>query len=352
MRIGIVEISESHEECIYTQLKFLTDAGHVVDLILNPCLKNQVTPYKSLSNSIEYILPVKNGMGKKLKQQYKLSKLLNSYDLVIYNTASSSKLIRNVSLLSAFSKVPTVGLLHNTLRLQSSFTQKLISIKIKKYFVLSDFLANTAIKKKGIVVSSFYPIFFQETQNSITKPKDTIWISIPGRIDLGRRDYKSLFDSLNKIESLERIQFLILGKLNKQSKEGGLLWNLITESGFQDNFIWFDNFIPNKDYHGYLKASDYIMPLLKNDVNYLKHKISGSFNLAFAYKKPLISKAFFKTIPDLNKNSFFYENNTLSSFLQALDSGDLIAKQSYNDAKWSYEYQKEKYLNFLNIKAT
>jgi len=135
VNIAIVEISKSHEECIYTQVKFIKDSGHTIDLILHKALESQINAYRNLAKNITYITPSQNGFFAKIQQQKSLSKELSNYDLVIFNTASSSKLVRNTLLLLLFSKVKCVGILHNSKKLRSSFTQALISLKIKKYFV-------------------------------------------------------------------------------------------------------------------------------------------------------------------------------------------------------------------------
>ncbi len=347
MKIAIVEISKSHEECIYTQVKFLTDAGHSVDLILHHALKNQVMSYSSLCNRIKWITPVVSRIGAKLFQQWRLSKYLTQYDLVVFNTASSSKFVRNVNLLLLFSNVNVIGILHNAKKLHSSFTQKLISLKIKKYFVLSDTVSKNTREKKGIRLASFYPIFFPEFNNTVDKLEHEIWITIPGRIDWGRRDYEILITALDKAKPLNKIKFLILGKLDKNSSEGQRLWMLIKEHKLEKSIRCFEGFIPNEDYHSFLKASDYIMPLLKSDENYLKHKISGSFNLAFAYETPLLCKAYFESLGDLQENALFYSENNLTSMLKAIDKREMKVFDGYKNLKWSYTYQQKNYIEFI-----
>lgn len=349
MRIVILEISTSHEECIYSQVKFLVDSGNSVDLILHKTLQNQIKQYEFLCNQILFLNPLEKSFFHKLSQQRHLLKVIKSYDLIIFNTASSSKIVRNLAFILFFSKVRCVGILHNSKKIYSSFTQKIISLKIKKYFVLNDDILKNTPKKSGICLESFYPIFFPYYTNTVKKPNKMKWIAIPGRIDWGRRDYRTLLLALLESKTLANIQFLILGKFDKKSEAGEKLWKLIVAYRLEAYFITFNEFVSNETYHSYLKASDFIMPLLKTESSYLQNKISGSFNLAFAYKKTLLSKVYFKGLEDLNENAVFFEINGLIEVLLKIDNGESVLEgNSYNDEKWEYDFQKRKYLKFIS----
>jgi len=349
LKIAIVEISKSHEECIHTQVKFLKNPNHTIDLIVHKKIAPQLKEYHHLLNKVYYHEPNKRGFIQKLRQQKSLSKKLAAYDIVIFNTASSSKTVRNTSLFLLFSKVKCLGVLHNAEKLTTSFTQAIISFKIKKYFVLNDTIASLAKPKKGVTVASFYPIFFPkyDIPNDFIKPNDEIWITIPGRIDWERRDYKLLVSALKNKGILGKIKFILLGKLDTESLEGYKLWNLITQHNLEHYFLTFNTFISNKVYHAYLMNSDYIMPLLSSNKGYLQFKISGSFNLAFAYKKKLLCKTYFKSLKDLQENAFFYDSNGLHPLLKKINNRTLEKRRLYQKQKWNYEYQKNKYISFL-----
>lgn len=349
MKILLFEISTSHEECIYSQVKFLTDSGYKVDLLLNASLKSSVHSYKNLCNAIQFIVPVENGIFNKIDQQRRLIKILKNYPIVVFNTASSSKIVRNLTILLSFYKMKCIGILHNGKKLNNSFTQKLISLKIKDYLVLSDYIKTNIDQKKGLKVESFYPCYFPIYKDEIIKPSNEIWISIPGRIDLGRRDFDLLIDCLSSNQIDVNIKFIILGKLNKESREGRAIWQKITSNKLQSSFIIFDEFIPNNVYHNYLMKSDYIMPLLKKSADYLTYKISGSFNLAYAYKKSLLCNSYFNTIPDLKENALFFDDNNLSIVLNKISGNESINTAKYFDDKWLYRNQKEKYIQFISI---
>lgn len=121
---------------------------------------------------------------------------------------------------------------------------------------------------------------------------------------------------LEKKQINKNTKFLILG--NTKSKDGQILISEIKKKNVANYFILFDYFIPNSDYYNYVFSSDYILPLLHQDINYLNFKISGTFNLAYSFKKPILYQAYFKNIT------------------------------IYKDEKWSFKYKCKKFMNFLN----
>ena len=346
MKIALVELSESHEECLYSQVQFLSGSA-TIDLFLHPRHEAHIAPYRAHSNKI-FFIPVKFGLVKRIGLAFSLAKTLARYDKIIFNTASSSKLLRNTVLILRFFKSECIGVLHNAKKLESSFTQRLISIKIKKYFVLNDHLLRVIPRNRKIQLCSFYPIYFPTFSAPIRKPKDEVWLVVPGSIDFERRDYTRLLDALKTTPHNSNLKVVILGRLNVASQDGEKLFQYISENNLHHYFITFDNFIPNAIFHTYLKNADFILPLLTLNEAYLTYKISGSFNLAFAYKKPLLCHNFFTPIPDIYENAIFYDKASLPEVLQALTKAKPSSKPLYHAPKWDFVVQKERYLKFVN----
>ncbi len=348
MKTAIVEIRESHEECICTQLSFLKDAGHQVTLILHPQLAEQITDYANLADEVIYIDFENQGSFKKLRLQWQVFGMLKNFDLIVLNTAHSYSVVRNLTILLRFARAACVGILHNTKKLNSSFTQRIISKKTKKYFVLNDALLPWNENTSSIKIQSFYPIFFPEYEPVPVYKQSEIWIGIPGRIDYKRRDYDFLVDALAEIKALDRVKFVILGKVDRNNPVGKRFYDSLEKSGQLGRFKLFHSFIENRDFHSYLAACDYIMPLLTLNKDYLKYKISGSFNLAFAHKKPMLCHNFFQDIPDLRENSLFFDQATLPNLISDIDNGNLKSPASYSEPKWSYRFQQKRYIDFIN----
>ena len=344
MKIAIVEISESHEECIYTQVSFLKDAGFSVTLFGHPNIIKQANSYIHLFDTIQEIDFNTLSFLKSFSLQIKLTKQLATFDSVIFNTASSSKKLRNIALFLTFYKVDVIGVLHDAKRLEKSFTQRLFSIKIKKYFVLNDFIKENYKNIRASKLESFYPIFFPKTDTEeITKDVNDIWITIPGRLHYSRRNYKFLIEQLQKHQINKNIKFVILGNIN--SKDGLHFLEELKNYELVHSFIIFKEFISNSTYYSYLEKSDYILPLLNlNDKSYLKSKITGTFNMAFGFKKSMICNQELAIISDINKNGILYDEHSFISILNELSFDD---SNRYDDEKWTYKYQKTKYINFI-----
>src|SRR5680860_374923 len=220
MKTAIVEIRESHEECICTQLSFLKDAGHQVTLILHPILAKQITDFANLAEEVIYIDFDNKSFLKKLELQWKLYRMLEKFNLIILNTAHSYSVLRNLTVLLRFAQAKCVGILHDTKKLDSSSTQRIISRKIKKYFVLNDALLPAEEPRGSIKIQSFYPLFFPEYEPVPVYKQNDIWIGIPGRVDYDRRNYDFLVNALAEIPGLDRMKFVILGKVDRNNPIG------------------------------------------------------------------------------------------------------------------------------------
>ena len=348
MKTAIVEISESHEECIYSQLSFLKDAGHEVTLLLHTKLDQQISEYANLADKITYFDFTNISEIHKIILQWRLFLAVKDFDLLILNTAHSYSVVRNISVLLRLFKTKCVGILHNTKKLRNSHTQKIISKKVKQYFVLNDNLVDTEVKTNSIKLQSFYPIFFPRYEKVPMNKGNYVWIGIPGRIDYERRDYDFLINALSKIHTINRVQFLILGKIDQNSSLGIRLHKSIEKSRHRKSFKIFHSFIDNHVFHAYLGACNFIMPLLKLDEDYLTSKISGTFNLAFAHKKPMLCNSFFRDIPDLEANSIFYNEASFAQIINDIDKGNVTVPTSYTDLKWGYNFQQNRYIDFIN----
>ena len=346
MKIALVELSESHEECLYSQVRFLSGSASV-DLFLHSRHKTQVAPYHNHCKEI-FFIPVRFGFVKRIGLAFSLAKTLAGYDKVIFNTASSSKLLRNTVLFLHFFTAECIGVLHNVRKLESSFTQRLISSKIKKYFVLNDHLLKVIPKNKSIRLQSFYPIFFPAFSTPVDKPKGEIWLVVPGSIDFERRDYTRLIAALKTARPDQKLKVVVLGRLNEASKDGEKLLRLLSENNIRHYFITFQDFIPNDVFHAYIKNADFILPLLTLNNAYLTYKVSGSFNLAFAYKKRLLCHNLFTPIQDISENALFYSTTSLQEVLHSLTKAETPVNPLYRAPKWDFAFQRARYLHLIN----
>ena len=123
----------------------------------------------------------------------------------------------------------------------------------------------------------------------------------------------------------------------------------VNELNISEQIITFNHFISNEEFHSYIKQSDYIMaPVSLKEKSYLNYKITGAYNLAFAYKKLLICPEELAIIPDLMNNSVFYsDEKSLAEIFLAISKGKVIKESNYLIDKWSFKYQQKKYLELL-----
>ena len=352
-KIALIELTTYHEECLYSQVQFLYDDGYQVTLILNPKNSRNVNSYGISKGNIKYFNPRANAFFlKRISNWFSLYQYItkNSFEKIIFNTASSNK--ETIALTYFLPKrIRRYGIIHNLRKLNESTSQKIVTKKLKDYYVLNDFLLDSSeIDDKSITLHSFYPIFFPRY-----KPKKTIeknedhWICIPGELNYKRRDYNVVLKALSKLGKVGKIKVIILGKMPHDAPATIKFLKQIDELGLKKYFITFSDFIENEDFHSYIKKSDFIMaPVTLIEKQYLKFKITGAYNLAFAYQKPLICPKELDIIPDLKANSHFYEDeNTLAKIFKGITDERLPKLELYQDEKWQYSVQQKQYIQLL-----
>ena len=220
-KAALIEFNSYHDECLYSQIKFLDSAGYSLTLVVSSQIKDRASEYLDIPEDVIIFSPSdQKNLFSRISFILKLKKQLKKRGVktVIFNTASSRL---ELILLSFLLKKRTdlFGILHNLKKVNHSFSQKLINKSLKNYFVLNDFLENSIkLKDKSIQLHSFYPIFFPTyEETTIKKPQEEIWISIPGKLDFERRDYYLVAEALQNIQSKSNLKILILGNSNSEN---------------------------------------------------------------------------------------------------------------------------------------
>ena len=355
--VALIELGNSHDECIYSQILFLNKADYTVHLLLSEGLKTQAANFPTAAVVHYFSLPAKGIQA--WSELFKIKQYLKKHAIthVVLNTATGNT-IRNFILLNLFTSIPFAGTVHHTGKLNKSFTQRLISLKVKKYFVLNDYLLDSIKKQHPLRIASYYPIFFPAFEPvAITKATSEFWICIPGQLEFKRRDYKSLFSQLQKHKLPIGFKFILLGRCNHKYGNGEEVKLMIKEQQLEDHFIVFDQFIDNALFHAYLKLSDVVLPLIHEGSegfkSYATAQISGAFNLAFAYQKPMLMHQYFNFITDFQVSSFFYSPADLVALcLQLYANPSLCTDKAAAIAgyyKFSFVVQQQKYLQLLTL---
>jgi glycosyltransferase involved in cell wall biosynthesis len=348
--VALVEIGNSHEECLLTQVLALKKAGANVIWVTK---QESVDRNPFLVPYFDRIQVV--SLGGKMFQQLKEMRQLNRFFLenqvkkVILNTAQGAH-IRNLCL-TAPQQIEFIGIIHTLRKFQGSFTQKIIHRKIKKYLVLSDDLLRKVNVPNKIRVSSFYPISYPHFEEVCKKSKDEIWISIVGGVENRRKDLEGFLEII-RTNTLSSIRFLFLGKCDSTQAEIKEFKQKIDHYGAQKNVVFFDDFISSEKLDSYLKQSDFLLPLIHPNTasseQYIENQISGMFNLAYSYQIPLLIHEAYASNLDLQKAGFLYSlhefSSQISTFIAARNE-KIVAIQS--EEKWTEEYQFLHYLRFI-----
>jgi hypothetical protein len=338
-KVAIVELSNSHDECIYSQLQFLqTDNKNEVTLICND------TIHIRLQRNLEGVDVKKIEIRKGITMLFDIIRLRSfivkgKFDKVIFNTATGNK-IKLLLLLPFPNQTEFIGIIHNIAKLSGSTNQDIISKKIKKYFVLSQYLKEKAPKAYNI--EYFYPMFFPKSEKmEIEKKEGEIWICIPGQLERKRRDYDGLFERLALGNINKRVKFILLG-----SGDSAYIKSNVERLGLESQFIWWNKYVGTPEFENYLEMSDYVLPLIHSNhksSSLYKNQISGTFNLAYGYGKPMLIEESFEGTTDFYK-SIFYNPAELINTLNSLQSSP---DNPYLSDRWSFEEQKNRYIDFL-----
>ncbi|PZF71017.1 glycosyltransferase family protein [Taibaiella soli] len=356
-KAALIEIDGSHDECLYSQLLFLKRGNYHVTLICSENLRKQVADF-GIADEVLFFPFDHQSHLQKLKLLWKIRNHIagNQIGTVVLNSLHG-RTIRDFTMLPFPKKTVFAGTLHGINKLKGSLTQRIMSTRVRRQFLLNDYLVDNLklVPNHGIRFKSYYSIFFPEFAGApaIEKPKDQCWIAIPGQVENKRRDYETLIRTFAALAEKPNYRFLLLGNSKHKHANGDELKALAKELDVERYFIFWDSFVDNALFHAYLKVCDIVAPLIHpgNDgfMKYKIYQISGAYNMAFAYKKPLLMLEDFKEYQDFQENAVFYSLEHFSNVLQHLPEAiEKLKPQMYQQPKWSLEAQTESYLRFIN----
>jgi hypothetical protein len=351
LNILIFEHTSSHSELLYSQIKFINEYNHNIHLWIN---KNSDTADFTLAR-----LTLIDLTNSKYKIFYKLLRYLitKKIDVIIFNTAHGL-FIRDLSLLLLLFKVRAIGILHQADKIMNSSTQKIVSLKIRNYFVLNDFVLkwiNEHYKSDKTTFNSFYPIYFPERFYTKKENESYIVFCIPGAIEPERKDYDFLISYLlnSYAEISNKIKFKLLGNIS--SDNGKKLYAKLVANKIENCFITFNGYVANEVFFQEIINSDFIFPLIhpsgKHFQAFFNTGISGAFSLALAFKKPLLLHNKFKENQDYRDISLFYDENNLFSVIQGILNNRCIVQSleyRYQEIqKFDFDIQSAKFNGFI-----
>lgn len=348
-RVAIVEIGGSHDECILSQLVSLKEAGAWVVLCGTKDILEKNSTFKKYLDSFHEVTLPKSAIGDFL-EMVRLNRWFkkNKIDRVIANTAQGGH-IRNLCITSS-PKIQFFGFIHTIKMLESSFTQSIISKKIKDYFVLNDTLKRYSKKTKNRNVYSFYPLNYPHFNLTIPKPENEFWIAIIGGVESRRKDLNG-FIELAKLTP-KNVHFHFLGKSKLETDEVHQFLKEINENKLSNRIKLFDNFLTEEAFDGYLQKTDAIFPLVHpytpSADEYFKRQISGAINIAFSYKIPMLIHENYQDWEDFKDGVIFYNLSNFGERFSTFQTSVLTLKnQLIANPKFSAEFQNKHFAKII-----
>lgn len=337
-KILLVEFNTWHIECLYAQLRFLSTSGYHTILVCDERMRDIVEKYDFVSEFVYYDF-------RKLSSLLHLRSFIldSKIDKVIFNTAQGSLMLKFI-LLPFWNKVDFYGIIHDTRKLTKSWGQKIISSKMKSYYVLAGYMLKNIPSKSHRLhkfSSAFFPPFAKQ---EVVKPKDELWVCIPGTIEYQRRDYDYLLPIIEKGLIPDNVKFILLGNANKG--DGLEFMEKIRLIRAERFFISFDSFVPEDQFFSFITASDYLLPLIHPNTNsatdYTKYKISGIFTLSQVFNKIMLVHALFSKIEDFHYPALFYKDS--EELIDYLNGKNIIRQE---DLPLDFELERKKYISSL-----
>jgi hypothetical protein len=273
------------------------------------------------------------------------------FDRIVFNTAQGN-VLKNLFFLPKPKRGRRFGVIHNLRKLEGSHSQKVITRNLEGYFVLNDYLIDQVKDeiKRRVKLFPLYTVFYPNYPSRQQEKKEgEIWICIPGQVERSRRDYDSLFESIAQFGIQPNIKLLFLGRCEHADGDGVYVKQRVKELGIEQNVVLWDAFIETDEFYGILKQSDFILPLIHpqhESYSLYEFQISGSFNLAFGFKKPLLMEESFSTYEDFKNASVFYSTTNLMEVINGLN---VHSTNFYTDEKWRFEELQRAYLSALKV---
>lgn len=349
IKVAIVEIGGSHDECILTQVIALKQTNCYVVFCGTSKMYHSNFEFEKFFDEFHEITLPQSMLGdffcmRNLNKWF----LKNKITKVILNTAQGGHM-RNLCLTSNKS-IKFYGILHTIKLLQGSFTQSLISKKVKDYFVLNDQLMVNAGKVKGLNLHSFYPLDYPIYDLEIAKPEDEIWITVIGGVENRRKDLSGFVNFAK--ETTANIRFIFLGKSDVNHPDVIDFKSHLDEKNLNSKVKLFDDFVTQAEFDAYLKVTDGILPLVHPGTpsaeEYFSRQISGAINVAFSYKIPMMIHEHYNQWEDFNQGIVFYSLENLNSrFVDFCGKLISLKQDLQQNQKFSKELQQKKFSNVV-----
>lgn len=349
VKVAIVEIGGSHDECILSQVLALRERGCYVVFCGTRDIYQRNVLFQEVFDEFHEIIFPKTMLGD-FHTMRRLSKWFVKNDVfkVIANTAQGGH-IRNLVLTSS-KRIEYYGIVHTIKMFSGSFTQWLISRKMKHFFVLNDALLDKISNPKGLVINSFYPLDYPSFNRTVDKSRDERWMVIIGGVENRRKDLVGFIDIAKNAPS--NVKFIFLGKTDPKREEAKAFMEKLSEFSLQNTVLTFDYFIDQELFDAYLKNADGILPLVHpttpSATEYFNRQISGALNIAFSYHIPLFVHEEYNNWDDFRTGVHFYHmDNCQPQLMEFIDKLPRLKDELESNPKFSKKAQRTKFAQIV-----
>jgi len=347
-RIALVEIGGSHDECLLTQMRALHGGSNELLLYTTqPIVDRNPSFVNYLSQT--HILSIAGSKSDKKREIKRLWSSLKEQkvDVVVLNTAQG-KLILSLVLKALFSKIECVGIIHTSRMFKESFTQKLISLKVKKYLVLSEFIKNDCPVSRKIKLDWFYPLDFPAVSENLMR--DPNHFVIVGGVETRRKDLDGFLTLA--ASAPDAIRWTFLGKSDGNSEEVRSFLEELELRNLTDRVTYFSDFVDQQTFVDTVATATGIVPLIHPDTNsadqYFKNQIPGAMNVSLSFKIPMLVHEAYKHWTELEPASLYYTFDDFAEQLEKVQASFDVLQRKMNDTKaFSAEFQQEKFAKFV-----
>lgn len=345
--VALIEVAGSHDECLLTQLHALRKAGCSAVLVCTQEIRERNPLFEQYVDDF-YITELGDSKSRRFGEMRRILRFMEEKGVsrAVMNTAQGD-LMRNLSVLAVFSPIEFTGIIHTTRKLKGSFTQRVITRKVKKYLLLSEYLLSTVEAPKGVRLDYFYPIRF-EGQDLEKSKHDGLEVTIIGGVENRRKDLLGFCEMLKNVPA--NVHFTFLGKSDPKNQDVREFKLKLAEIDTEHRVTLHTDFVSHEDFIEQLRKTDAILPLIHPETpsaeQYFKNQIAGAMSVAFGYKIPLLLHEAYAHIEEMKPAAVYY---VPEHFERVLDSDILkgIEDKMHAHQAYSIDYQEQRYLDFL-----
>ncbi len=354
--VALIELGTGHAECLYSQVRFLREAGHQVVILIH---HEQAGRVRDFGVPVEHLpiieLPVSgSGLLPTWRVAVAVRHALKKHAVtrVVFNTASGA-LFRNIALTMP-ARLPAYVVLHDVHR---SMALRLSVSRMSGLLVLAERLAAPCQALMHVPTTSFYPAWFPPpgpAAATFSKAPGDIWLASIGQIETTRRSYGALLDAA-AAGWPGTLRIFLLG--NTIGADGAAVVQRLRASPMAGRIEISTSFVADADIHRLLPQCDGLLPLIDGHERYRSRAVSGAFNLAYGYHLPLILGApGSPALPEIDDIALApAPGTTLRDLLCALAADpaplhDLRARMRA-DPQWSFATSQHRYLLGIGLSA-